>query len=68
MEHEEFPVKGFEFMNEPATVEQKKIIVELANAKGHPIDPDGEWPVPFTKWDAKAMIEVLRDLPDPAKS
>ena len=63
MEHEAFPVAGFEFMDEPATDDQKKIIVELAKEKGHPVHPDGPWPVPFTKWDAKSMIDALRELP-----
>lgn len=60
MEHEPFPVAGFEFMNEPATLEQKEIIVELAGKCGTPIDPNGTWPEPFSKHDAYRMIKVLR--------
>jgi hypothetical protein len=63
MEHEPFPVPGFEFMDAPATDEQKDIIVELAAAKGKPIERHGKWPEPFTKWDAKNMIEALKELP-----
>ena len=60
MEHEPFPVAGFEFMNEPATPEQKEIIVELATKCGTPIDPNGVWPDPFSKHDAYSMIKALR--------
>lgn len=65
MEHEEFPVAGFEFMNESATDEQKKIIIDLSTAlcknQGIEFDPDGEWPEDFTKWDAARMITELTD-------
>ena len=64
MEHEDFPVKGFEFMNEPATEEQKDIIFKLANQKGKAMNRHGKWPEPFSKWDAKAMIDALEALPD----
>jgi hypothetical protein len=64
MEHEKFPVDGFEFMDEPATDEQKDIIVQLAKEKGHELKRDGKWPDPFTRWDAKCMIEALKDLPN----
>ena len=60
MEHEDFPVAGFEFMNEPATDAQKDIIVALAARAGTPIDRNGKWPKPFSKWDAKQMIDSLR--------
>lgn len=63
MQHEAFPVAGFEFMDEPATEQQKNIICELATQAGKPIDRDGQWPTPFTKWDAKNMIEALEGLP-----
>jgi hypothetical protein len=60
MEHEDFPTQGFEFMNEPATEEQKDIIVELARARlGREIDRHGEWPSPFSRWDAARMIETI---------
>lgn len=64
MEHEEFPVKGYEFMNEPASEKQKDLICELAERKGMPIDRHGQWPDPFSKWDAASMIEALNDRPD----
>lgn len=48
MQHEEFSVPGFEFMNEPATNEQKAIIVQLAERAGTPIDANGKWPEPLT--------------------
>lgn len=60
MKHEEFPVTGFEFMNEPATEEQKDIICSLAEKVGTPIKRNGQWPVPFSKWDAKNMIDALQ--------
>lgn len=60
MEHEDFPVAGFEFMNEPATDEQKRIIIELVSKLGLELDHSGEWPNPFTKWDAANMIDALR--------
>lgn len=59
MKHEDFPIPGFEFMNEPATEEQKDIICSLAVKKGLEIKRDGTWPNPFTKWDAKNMIDAL---------
>lgn len=59
MKHEDFPVEGFEFMNEPATEEQKDIIVALAEKAGTPIKRHGQWPEPFSKWDAKCMIDAL---------
>lgn len=64
MKHEEFPVPGFEFMNQPATEEQKDLIAELAKAAGSPIDRNGVWPEPFTRWDASNMIEILKVLSD----
>jgi len=60
MKHESFSVKGFEFMDEPATDEQKKLIIEICMERQIPIDPNGPWPNPFTKWDAGQMIESLR--------
>lgn len=64
MEHEKFPVEGFQFMDEPATEEQKDIIVKIALQKGKPINRHGQWPDPFTKWDAANMIQALEELPD----
>ena len=64
MEHEDFPVKGFEFMNEAATEEQKDIIFKLCEQKGKPIKRDGQWPPNFSKWDAKNMIDALEALPN----
>ena len=64
MEHEKFPAHGFGFMDEPATDEQKDIIVEVAKKKGHTIKRDGVWPVPFTKWDAANMIKALEEQPN----
>ena len=66
MNHEDFPVKGFEFMNEPATDEQKRIIVDLATRAGHNLSPDcindpNAWPNPFSKWDAGNMITALKE-------
>lgn len=63
MDHENFPVTGFEFMNEAATEEQKDIIFKLAEEKGRPLKRDGQWPSPFSKWDAANMIESLKALP-----
>ncbi len=60
MQHEQFPIEGFEFMNEPATNEQKAIIVKLAEKAGTPIDPNKQWPEPFTKWDAAQMVDALK--------
>lgn len=68
MEHENFPIKGFEFMNEPATEEQKDIIFNLAHRKGKAMNRHGKWPDPFSKWDAKNMIEALEALPDQSVS
>jgi hypothetical protein len=59
MEHADFPIDSFGFMNDPATNEQKEMIVELCEARDTPIDPNGKWPEPFTKWDAKRMIDNL---------
>lgn len=64
MEHEDFPVAGFEFMNEDATDEQKDIITKLAGEAGMPIDRNGQWPTPFSKWDAKSMIDALQEKID----
>lgn len=60
MEHEKFPVEGFEFMDKPATLQQKEIIVNLADDLGTPIDMDGVWPEPFSKWDAYHMIKGMK--------
>ncbi|MBW8001723.1 MAG: hypothetical protein FVQ80_06835 [Planctomycetes bacterium] len=60
MEHEGFTVKGFEFMDEPATDDQKDIIVELCKNRGTPTNRDGKWPNPFTRWDASQMIAALK--------
>lgn len=65
MKHEDFPVEGFEFMNEPATEQQKDIIAQLSKQKGQPVNRHGKWPEPFTKWDAKNMIDALEALPLP---
>jgi hypothetical protein len=59
MEHEAFPVPGFEFMDEPATEIQKDFIVSLAERAGVPITRNGPWPEPLTKWDAYNMIQCL---------
>lgn len=59
MEHEKFPVAGFEFMDDPATDEQKEIIKQMARDKG--MELTDNWPVPFSKWDAYSMIEALKD-------
>lgn len=61
MNHENFPVIGYEFMNEPATDEQKGIIIELVKQLGLNLNPNGQWPNPFTKWDAARMIESLQE-------
>ena len=60
MKHEDFPVEGFEFMDEEATETQKDIIVDLCNKRGTPVDRNGIWPNPFTKYDAATMIERLK--------
>lgn len=60
MEHESFPVAGFDFMDEAATDEQKTIILRLASELGYECS-SGPWPTPFTKWDAARMIEALED-------
>jgi hypothetical protein len=61
MKHEPFPVvHGFEFMNEPATDEQKKMILDICVERQIPIDPEGPWPELFTKWDAGQMIDTLK--------
>lgn len=67
MEHEQFPVTGFEFMDETATEEQKDIIHRLATAAGHKMDRNGKWPKPFSKWDAADMINALHGIKTPAK-
>ena len=59
MDHEKFPVAGFEFMDEPATDTQKDIIADLAAKAGEPIDRNGQWPEPFSKFDAANMIHQL---------
>jgi len=59
MEHEDFPVAGYEFMNEPATAEQKAIILQLVNKLNLNVDHSGQWPKPFTKWDAYRTINEL---------
>lgn len=64
MDHEKFPVQGFEFMNEPATEDQKNIIFNLCEKKGKPIKREGQWPTPFSKWDAANMIKALEELPN----
>ncbi len=66
MEHENFPVRGFEFMNEPATDEQKKIILDLMARLNIQVSPEcfsdpKSWPNPFSKWDAKNMIDALKE-------
>jgi hypothetical protein len=74
MKHEDFPVKGFEFMNEPASDEQKCIIVDLATRAGHNLEADcltnpDTWPKPFSKWDAGNMITALKEqLEETAKA
>ena len=62
MKHEPFTVEGFEFMNEPATDDQKDLICQIAARKGRPIHRDGAWPVPFTRYDAARMIDALEAL------
>ena len=61
MKHENFPVEGFNFMDEPATKEQREMIVEICKARDTPIDPNGKWPDPFSKWDAANMIQSLKE-------
>ncbi|KKK86925.1 hypothetical protein LCGC14_2758380 [marine sediment metagenome] len=61
MEHKNFPVKGFEFMDEQATETQKDIIFELAIKAGRAMNRFGKWPDPFTKWDAGQMIYALKE-------
>ncbi len=61
MEHENFPVAGFEFMDNPATLKQKEIICQLYLEKtGDILDINGTWPIPFSKWDAAHMIKALK--------
>lgn len=67
MEHEDFPVRGFEFMNEPATVEQKTIFIQLAAKLGENFKIEGPWPEPFTKWDAKLAIDALLEKVEESK-
>lgn len=60
MDHEDFPVPGFEFMEEAATDQQKDFIVEIARSLlGRVIDRRGAWPDPFTRWDAVRMIDAI---------
>ena len=61
MKHEGFSVRGFEFMDEPATDIQKNLIVELGEEVGTPMERNGVWPDPFTKWDAWQMIDALKE-------
>lgn len=66
MNHEDFPVKGFEFMNEPATDGQKRIILDLMARLNIQTSPDclsdpKSWPDPFNRWDAKCMIDALKE-------
>jgi len=61
MKHEDFPVKRFDFMDEPATDEQKEIILGLWDELGVGANHNGRWPDPFTKWDAGQLIEVLKE-------
>ena len=63
MRNEPFPVKGFEFMDEPATDDQKEIIMDLM-AKVQDIPRESildNWPDPFSKWDAARMIDSLKE-------
>jgi hypothetical protein len=60
MKHEDFPVNGFEFMNEPATKEQKETIVKLLKEFYHIDEVTDNWPDPFSKWDAANMITELQ--------
>lgn len=57
MKHETFPVAGFEFMNEPATDEQKALIKVAALRLELELTDD--WPSPFSKWDAFRMLSEL---------
>lgn len=61
MDHECFPVPGFEFMNQPATDEQKDIFCDLADQLGKPVDRNGPWPEPFTKWDCAQAIDTMKE-------
>ena len=61
MKHKDFPVKEFEFMDEPATDIQKNLIVELGEEVGTPMKRNSVWPDPFTKWDAWQMIDALKE-------
>jgi len=60
MNHENFPVDGFKFMNEPATDEQKTLILQLVDQLDLNVDHSGEWPEPFSRWDAYRTIQELR--------
>lgn len=60
MRHEDFPVAGFEFMDEPATEDHKRVIRDLAADKGIVFAHD-RWPDPFSKWDAARMIEDMKE-------
>lgn len=62
MQHEDFPVVGFEFMNEPATVEQKEAILVAMKGIGIDATMEGPWPPVFSKWDAGLMLEALTDI------
>lgn len=61
MEHEAFPVKGFEFMDEPATDVQKLRIVAICAEMHIEVDVHGQWPDPFSKWDAYNTICALEE-------
>lgn len=61
MEHKDFPIPGFEHMNNLATDEDKQIIIFLAKQIGKPINPNGPWPEPFSRWDAINMMWALQE-------
>ena len=63
MRHAAFPVKGFEFMDEPATDDQKGVIRDLiAKVQDVPVENVlNNWPDPFSKWDAARMIDALKE-------
>lgn len=46
---------------EPATNEQKNLVMQLANELGFDINRGGPWPEPYSKWDAYQTIRVLQD-------
>lgn len=65
MMHEAFPTPGFEFMDEPATDEQKELIVHEAARIGVVIEdgPDAQWPAPvFSRYDAARMLDAIDDI------